>query len=185
LKCTSAIANSRRKWKIEKIEAQSKRWKMHQENITRRTLFAAGCLGPIVGRGLLGFTPSVEAATALSDNEKANLKRVQDFCGTWGAEDFDADEVMKEYLTPDCSVRVIHTQPFLSGPNAVAAAFKSYMPHGERVKVKFLFTYAKKPLVVTHRIDSVITPGKPDQNFEVVGVFLLKDGKIKEWTDYV
>jgi limonene-1,2-epoxide hydrolase len=35
------------------------------------------------------------------------------------------------------------------------------------------------------RNDTLKTEGKPDQVFPVVGVFLVKDGKITEWTDYL
>jgi limonene-1,2-epoxide hydrolase len=102
----------------------------------------------------------------------------------WSAPDFDADTVMKEYLAQDSTVRVVDSQPFLSGPSAVAGAFRGYMPNGERVKVKFLFTYAKGPLVITHRTDTMFVSGRPDQHFDVVGIFLIRNDKIKEWTDY-
>jgi limonene-1,2-epoxide hydrolase len=92
---------------------------------------------------------------------------------------------MARYLAPDCSVRVMDSQPFLTGPAAVAAAFKSYATHGERFKVEYVSTFAKGPIVVTDRVDTQITAGKPGPKFPVVGVFLVKDGKIKEWTDYV
>lgn len=148
------------------------------DEITRRRLFAAGALGAAAAAG----PASAAALTAL---EAANLKQVQDFCATWSAADFDPDTALAAYLAPDARVRVIDSQPFVTGPAAAAAAFKAFMPNGERVKVKYLSTLARGPLVVTQRIDTMLTPGKPDQDFEVVGVFLLKDGKIREWTDYV
>lgn len=124
-------------------------------------------------------------AAAPTPGEAANLQRVQDFCATWSAADFDPDVALAAYLAPEARVRVIDSQPFVSGPAAAAAAFKAFMPNGERVKVKYLSTLARGPLVVTQRIDTMLTPGKPDQEFEVVGVFLLQDGMIREWTDYV
>ena len=46
-----------------------------------------------------------------------------------------------------------------------------------------LDTFAKGPLVVNHRIDRFISTTRP-LTWEGVGVFFLKDGKIKEWFDY-
>ena len=41
------------------------------------------------------------------------------------------------------------------------------------------------PVVMNKRIDTMKTAGKPDQVFPVVGVFIVKKGKITEWTDYL
>ena len=38
---------------------------------------------------------------------------------------------------------------------------------------------------MNRRIDTMKTAGKPDQVFKVVGVFVVKDGKIVEWADYL
>jgi limonene-1,2-epoxide hydrolase len=110
---------------------------------------------------------------------------VQDFVATWSAKDFDPDKVTQTYLADDASVRVLDSLPFVVGPAAVAAAFKPFIKNGERFKVKFLATFATGPIVVTHRIDTQVLAGKPVQTFEVVGVFLIKGRKIKEWTDYL
>jgi limonene-1,2-epoxide hydrolase len=154
---------------------------MHQDHVTRRTLFAAG-MGATLAAGVAGEACADTAPTAA---EAANLKVVQDFLATWPAPDFDVDKVMATYLAADCSIRPIDTQPFLHGPAAVAAAFKAYAPHGERFKADVVSTYVRGPIVVTQRVDSQIGGDKGGQTFPVVGVFLVKNGKIKEWTDYV
>lgn len=120
-----------------------------------------------------------------SAEEAANLARVQAFCATWSAPDFEPDAALAAYLAPRAQVRVIDSQPFVTGPAAAAAAFKAFMPNDERVRVRYLSTLARGPLVVTRRIDTMVVAGQPDRDFEVVGVFLLKDGRIVEWTDYV
>lgn len=164
---------------------------MQVHDVTRRRLFASG------GLGLAAAAIQTDAASAappnaasrsagpLSAGEAANLRRVQDFCRTWSAPDFDPDKVMAAYLAPQAAVRVIDSQPFVVGPAAVAAAFKPFLTHGERFAVKFLSVFARGPLVVTQRIDTQITPGQPDKAMEVVGVFLLRGGQIQEWTDYI
>jgi len=145
--------------------------------------------GLIIGAGLaaaaaaLGARPA--AAATLTAAEAANLELVRAFCRTWGEADFDPDKVLPNYLASDGRVRFLHDQPFIVGPTAAAAAFKPFLKNGERFRVKHLDEFARGPLVANHRIDTVVTPGKPDKDMEVFGVFLLKDGKIQEWTDYI
>lgn len=153
---------------------------MHRIELTRRGLAVAGGLG--VAALAAG---AASAETAPSAAEQANLKLVMDFCSSWGAADFDADKVMATYLAPQCRVRVIDSGPFLSSPAAVAQAFKAYAPHGERFKVDFLSTYAKGPIAVTQRIDTQVGGDKAGQHWPMVGVFVVRGGKIAEWTDYV
>ena len=44
---------------------------------------------------------------------------------------------------------------------------------------------ASGAVVVTSRVDTVKTPGKPDQVYKIAGVFIVKGGKITEWTDFL
>ncbi len=148
-----------------------------ETNVGRRTLFVAGGLGAIALAGLSG---SAEAAGKRTDAEKANVKLVKAFCNSWN----DPDSSVA-YLSDDASVRMVEDKPAVVGPAAVAAAFKGFMSHGEKISVKILTTLAKGPVVVNTRIDTMTTPGKPDQAFNVVGVFIVKNGKIKEWADYL
>jgi limonene-1,2-epoxide hydrolase len=158
---------------------------MQTIDTSRRGLMLGGGLGALAGLATAAQAAPATTERALTSAEAANLKLVQDFIATWGAADFDPDKVMPVYLASDGRVRVLQDQPFVTGPAAVAAAFKPYLQHGERFKVKFLDVFARGPLVTTHRVDTVVTPGKPDQTMEVLGVFLLKDGKIQEWTDFI
>ena len=76
-------------------------------------------------------------------------------------------------------------KPAIVGPAAVAAAFKGFMGPGVTLSVKILTSKSNGPVVVNTRVDTMKTAGKPDQAFKVVGVFVVKKGKIKEWTDYL
>jgi limonene-1,2-epoxide hydrolase len=153
--------------------------------MTRRTLFAAGGLGTagLLAGAASAQTPSAETPPA-SAAETANLQLVKDFFAGMTAPGFDAGKLMAAFIAPDGKVRVLDTQPFVVGPAAAAAAMKPYFSHGEQVRVKFLSTFVRGPVVVTHRIDTMVAPGKPDQSFEMVGVFMVRDAKIKEWSDY-
>jgi limonene-1,2-epoxide hydrolase len=154
---------------------------MHEIDNTRRGLFVGGTLGALA---VAGLATSAQAAP-LTPGEAANLKLVQDFIATWGAGEFDPEKVMPVYLASDGRVRIAQDQPFVVGPAAAAAAFRPFLQHGERFKVQFLDVFARGPLVTTHRIDTQVTPGKPDVRMEVVGFFLMKDGKIQEWSDFL
>ena len=51
------------------------------------------------------------------------------------------------------------------------------------ITMTILETFAKGPIVVTHRIDRFASKTRP-LTWEGVGVFLVQNGKIKEWFDY-
>jgi limonene-1,2-epoxide hydrolase len=147
---------------------------------TRRTLFAAAG-----GLAALAAAGDAAAEVPASEAEAANIRLVKDFCATWAAPNFDADAVMAAYLAADCHVRPVDSQPFVSGPAAVAAAFKQMSPNGERYRADFQSIFARGPIVVTDRIDTQLNGAKAGQKFAVVGVFYVRDGKIREWTDYL
>ena len=143
-------------------------------NVTRRNLFIVGGLGAVAATSLAG--------TALAEGKakNPNVQVVEDFIAAWN----EPDKAVT-FLSDDASVRMEEDTPAIVGPAAVAAAFKAFMSHGETQSVKILTSTAKGPVVMNTRVDTMKTPGKPDQAFKVVGVFVVKKGKIKEWTDYL
>jgi limonene-1,2-epoxide hydrolase len=144
-------------------------------NLTRRSLFVAAFLAVVAVSGLPG-TSFAGGSTA----EKANKKVVADFIASWS----DPDKAVA-FLASDASVRMVEDQPAVVGTAAVAAAFKSFLTPGVTLTVETLETTAHGPVVMNQRIDTMKTSGKPDQVFRVVGVFVVKDGKITEWADYL
>ena len=149
---------------------------MDEMTISRRTIFVAGALGAVAATGLAVTAKAAETSPAA----KANIKIVEDFITAW-----NTPETAATYLADDASVRMEEDKPAIVGPAATAAAFKGFMSHGETIDVKIHSTFAEGPVVTNIRTDTVKTPGKPDQAFKVVGVFVVKKGKIKEWTDYL
>ena len=151
--------------------------------LTRRTFFLASGMGTLCLAGL-----AVEAEGAdppKAGPEKANMRVVGDFMKSWGAKDADGVILSSTYLADDASLRMFEDKPPVVGPAAYAAGFKSFIAAGSRIKVKVLQTFAKGPVVVNSRIDTVVAPGKPDQVIKVAGVFIVKNGKIREWDDYL
>ena len=89
------------------------------------------------------------------------------------------------YLSSPCVVRPIEDKPALTTPAEAANVFIEFMKDGSRVgRVDFHRVVAAGPLVVTRRTDVVLVPGKPNAIYEIAGVFLVRGGKIHEWTDY-
>ena len=64
----------------------------------------------------------------------------------------------------------------------MGAALKKFLQEADRVEFKVLDTTAAGPIVINHRIDSFVS--KQPLKWEGTGVFFVKDGKIKEWSDY-
>ena len=149
---------------------------MNETNVTRRTAIVAGALGAVA----VAAMPKIASAAPAAGEAKANQKVVKDFIAAW-----DDPDKAASFLADDASVRMVEDQPAVIGPKAVAAAFKSFMTPGVTISVKVLATFAEGPVVTNKRIDTMKTPGKPDQAFKVVGVFVVKNGKIKEWADYL
>jgi len=149
---------------------------MDEFNITRRNVFVAGALGAVAVTGLA----KTAAAEAKGDTQKANIKVVNDFIKAW-----DDPDKSVTFLADNASVRMVEDQPAIVGPTAVAAAFKGFMGPGVKLSVKILKTDAEGPVVTNKRVDTMTVPGKPAQAFPVIGVFVVKKGKIIEWTDWL
>jgi limonene-1,2-epoxide hydrolase len=150
---------------------------MDEFNITRRTAFVAGALGAVA---VAGLGKTAIAAESSGDAQKANIKVVNDFIKAW-----DDPDKSVTFLADNASVRMVEDQPPVIGPAAVGAAFKGFMGPGVKLSVKILKTYAEGPVVTNKRVDTLTAPGKDPQAFKVVGVFVVKKGKITEWTDYL
>lgn len=148
--------------------------------LNRRKLLVAGGFGAMALAAAPGSAVAAPAVSAKTEKEKANAKVVMDFCNS-----FNEIDKAVALLSPDAYVRMVEDAPGVYGPAATAAGLKGFMANGEKISVKFNNVAASGPVVVTNRIDTMATPGKPDQVYNVVGVFVVKGGKIKEWSDFL
>ena len=140
----------------------------------RRQFLAATSAGALA---LVGGA-RVEAAE-WTDAEKANVQTVTDFCAAWSTRDMAR---VLPFLAGDCVYRMTETTAPVNGHEGVTARLKSYVEGSERVQFRVLATYAAGSIVINHRIDQFVS-SRP-LTWEGVGVFFVKDGKIKEWSDY-
>jgi limonene-1,2-epoxide hydrolase len=146
----------------------------HQVTLQRRSFFwtALGAAGILSSAGRAN-------AAQTNDLEKANMKIVTDFCAM--ASTRDVARVLP-FFAPDIVYRMTETTPPVIGQDALRATAEKMFQTAERVEFKVLETFALGPIVINHRIDHFAT--RQPMTWEGVGVFFLKDGKIKEWSDY-
>jgi limonene-1,2-epoxide hydrolase len=141
----------------------------------RRRFLALAALGT----GTLMVPDRPAAATDLTPAEQANLKLVTDFCGSWSTRDMTR---ILPFLADDCVYRMTETTPPATGHDGVVQRLKQWLDDSSLVEFKILDAEVLGPIVITHRIDRFVT--KQPLTWEGVGVFFVKDGKVKEWSDY-
>lgn len=120
------------------------------------------------------------AAAEDEATENGNVEVVNAFIAAWD----DPDQAVT-FLAENASVRMIEDQPPVVGRKAIADVFKSFMKPGVTLKVETFETSSRGPVVVNRRVDTMTTPEKGAEVFPVVGVFVVKGGKIVEWTDFL
>jgi len=141
----------------------------------RRTFLATA------GLGLLTTGVARVSAAEWTVDEKANVQLVKDFCASWSTRDL---KQILPRLSDDCVYRMTETTPPANGHAGVTERLGSWMPSSDLgIEFKILETFANGPIVINRRIDSFKSTTRP-LTWEGVGVFFVKDGKIKEWSDY-
>jgi limonene-1,2-epoxide hydrolase len=132
------------------------------------------------GAASLLLTTSRADAAQRSDTEQADLKVVNEFCAAVSTRDLSR---VQPFFAADVVYRMTETAPLITGHEALAASFKKYVENADRVEFRVLETFAVGPIVLNHRVDTFAF--KQTVTVEVVGVFFVTDGKIKEWSDYI
>lgn len=122
------------------------------------------------------------AALAGSDTseEGENIAVVNAYCQAWSAKDLSKPFA---FLADDCVYRMTETTPPANGRQGISERLKAYVDASDSVEFRILQTFASGPIVINHRIDTFNSKTMP-VTWEGVGVFFVKDRKIKEWSDY-
>jgi limonene-1,2-epoxide hydrolase len=121
------------------------------------------------------------SAAEWTDAEKANVTLVADFCASWSTRDL---KQILPRLSDDSIYRMSETTPAVTGHAGVTERLGSWMTSSDLgIEFKILETFAAGPIVMNRRIDSFKSTKRP-LTWEGIGVFFVKDGKIKEWSDY-
>ena len=146
---------------------------------TRRGFVGVAALGAL---GAAAFAAPAQAA-ALTPAETANRKVVDDFCAAWKAG--DAVKVGAN-LAENCVVRFTAStdgSPAIAGQQAVVAQVAKYLT-GSTIEFMVTDTWASGPMVINRRVDRIVSP-RGKQDIHVIGVFFVRQGKIKEWSDFI
>lgn len=138
----------------------------------------------LIGSAMAGlaaaFAPPLQAAQ--TPREKAGLDVVNRFCAAWKSGDpatiaafFDDAVRVRLTASVDTAMPVFDRLP----------ATMEIAKHIAAGTAEFVVTesVAKGPIVVNRRIVKVTT-ATGTQNKPVVGVFFVRNGKIKEWHDF-
>ncbi|SRR5579875_274463 len=109
-----------------------------------------------------------------------NEKIVADFCATWKR--MNVDEMLG-YFTDDAVYHNIPLDP-LKGKSEIRKGLHQFAGMLKGVEIKIVNRVAAGDLVITERIDTMVTPEGKRMDLPVAGVFELRDGKISAWRDY-
>jgi limonene-1,2-epoxide hydrolase len=118
----------------------------------------------------------------LTDIEQANAQLVRDFCDAWSAGDCDR---LLGYLAEDVAYMVYDGGPVHVGHGPVDRAVRPFMANFEHIDFKILRLNVMGPVVIHERTEDYVARGdKEDTFFHVVGLLVIKNGKIEIWRDY-
>jgi limonene-1,2-epoxide hydrolase len=138
-------------------------------------------LGSTAALTALGTARAADAQTQPTAEEQANLAIVNGFCAAWATRD---PKQILAFFADDGVYRMSETTPPVTGPAGIMQRLGSWIESSDKgIEFKVLDTWARGPMVVNHRIDYFRSSTRP-LTWEGVGIFFVKDGKIREWNDY-
>ncbi len=147
----------------------------------RRAFLAAGATGAALFTFAENRANAAEVSTELRRHEQANIKLVNEFCDAW--ESMDVDK-LAGYLADDVTFRMIDTAPRVEGKPALTEGIKQFLAPRKSARFEVLRSEAIGNIVINERIDHFEREDGKDA-FHVAGFFLVKEGKIVEWQDYM
>jgi limonene-1,2-epoxide hydrolase len=149
---------------------------MNEKNPSRRDVLNASAAAAL----LAAFAGPRDASAQAGAAETANLELVKSFCAAWSTRDLAK---ITAYMTDDSVYRMTETTPPMIGHAPLIAQMQPWMESSDSIEFKIFETFAKGPIVVTHRVDRFESKTRP-LTWEGVGVFFVQNGKIKEWSDF-
>jgi limonene-1,2-epoxide hydrolase len=127
----------------------------------------------------LGCASGGEAAEP-TEAEKANLALVTSYCESFSTRDISR---VASFMAPNCSYRITEAAMPLIG-QAALDRIKKYLEEANSVNFKIFDSWARGPVVVNQRVDTFVLPQRTNE-YRLIGVFFVKEGKIAEWTDFM
>ena len=126
--------------------------------------------------GAAGLTSSVDIAAQSDGSAQAAARLVTDFCAVSKLD----PAAMRPFFADDIVYRMTETAMPIVGAEAVLETYRKL--NATSITFEVLETLTAGPIVINRRVDRFVSP-RPF-TWRGVGVFFVKDGKIKEWSDY-
>jgi limonene-1,2-epoxide hydrolase len=145
----------------------------HKPEMAERRAFLRASLAA----GATSLVPHVAGAAQANNANETGVRIVTDFCAAVSKLDPAA---MRPFLADDVVYRMTETTPPIVGVEKVLNAYTKL--NATAIEFKVLETLTLGPIVINRRVDRFVSP-RPF-TWEGVGVFFVKDGRIKEWSDY-
>lgn len=143
--------------------------------------------GLVLGVALATAVPVAQAAPRMAAArmtalEKSNALRIQQYLETLGNDDKDPAK-LAAFFADDCEFILADGAPVKGKANVLAFIGTFLAKWGYDFDVHEI--YSKGPVVVTYRHDAHTQDGKVlEKPFAMVGVYVMKDGKIARATSY-
>ena len=146
--------------------------------VTRRGLLLAGG----VAAGCTSLASGGGGTTAQTPLETANAALVTNFCLDWALRDV---EKLVPYLADNLIYQMFEKRPDLIGVEEFRREVGPFLKDLARVEWEILRTFTIGQVVINERVDHFVAkPGGRSMHFPIVGLFVVKDGKIELWRDY-
>jgi limonene-1,2-epoxide hydrolase len=152
---------------------------MSRRLFTRRTMLAT-----TTGALFASSVSTNSEAGKINPSEEPNVRLVNDFMRGWAAVDATGSK-QAAFFADNCVVRLQEGKPAIQGKEALVAAFDAYLKKGARFEIKVSSSCAKGPVVINSRTDAPIIKGIVGKGISVVGVFIVRGGKIMEQWDFL
>jgi hypothetical protein len=135
-----------------------------------------------IGAATLGLTGGLVEAAEWTAEERANVKLIEDFFTVRWSLPLDTAKI-GAFLADDC-LRGGEDIAF-RGREAILEGIKNQDKGRTRLKSDFTVVqaFARGPIVMNERIEHSTYPDRVSR-WHGVGVFRVKDGKIKEWRTF-
>ena len=128
----------------------------------------------------------------MNQQERANADLILKHFDRW-ADDYDPEQSYRAtfHETARCRAESNKLSPlqwdmanWRLGMDQMIAASKQYLASGMKVATTIHELNSCGPMVTVYRTDYCTQPGKPDRVIKAVGVFMVINGKVAEWSDW-
>jgi len=133
---------------------------------------------------LLKADARAEGSPDLGSVETEANRLVTRFCELWSSRDVDQ---LMPFIGDDLEYHIWEGGPVVKGSSDFRVRFAESLPKYKEIEWEIFRSFAIGNIVINERLDHFIqgeNASMPDAHHHIVGVFLVRDGKIQYWKDY-